>query len=170
MTAHQKLVVVSSLALALLAAGGCRKGKGEALPTSDLPDSFWLKSEPANAKPVAEVREKAKSGEQVVVAGRVGGAKEPFAKDAAAFTVVDASLKPCTDECSAPWDYCCEPPDRLTKNTITIEFLDGASRIKTGARGFHGLDHLKNVVVTGEARRDEAGNMVVVAKGIYVGS
>jgi hypothetical protein len=168
--------MVSCLAVLLVALlGGCSKdakkqSASEPPPASKLADAFWLKSEPAGAKPVAEVREKAKTGDQVVVAGRVGGAKEPFMKGAAVFTVVDASLKPCTDECETPWDYCCEPPDRIAKNTITVEFREGASPIKTDARGFHGLDHLKNVVVTGEARKDEAGNLVVVAKGVFVGS
>src|SRR5436190_9220969 len=130
------LPVVSCLAIFLVAAlAGCtkdakKKSTSEPMPASSLPDAFWLKSEPANAKPVAEVRDKAKTGDAVVVAGRVGGVKEPFMKGAAVFTLVDAALKPCTDECESPWDYCCEPPDRITKNTITVEFRDGASPIK----------------------------------------
>jgi hypothetical protein len=165
------LVLALILAAALVA--GCKKSsdsKSAPLPASGLPETYWLATAPAGAKPVAEVREKVKTGEQVVVAGRVGGAKEPFTNGVAAFTLVDASLPPCTDECSAPWDYCCEPPEKLTKHTITVEFRDGAATIRTNARGFHGLDHLKNVVVTGEARKDDAGNVVIVAKGIHVGS
>ena len=44
---------------------------------------------------------------------------------------------------------------------------DCASELK-GARGFHGLDHLKKVVVRGTAEKDPQGNLTVVAKGVFV--
>src|SRR5262245_25996234 len=125
-------IPVASCLPFLLVAGlflaGCGKDeKGGAsetakLPASGLPESYWLAAAPAVSQPVAEVREKAKTGDSVVVTGRVGGAKEPFTSGVAAFTIVDAVLPPCKDECETPWDYCCEPVDKLTKHTVTIEF------------------------------------------------
>jgi hypothetical protein len=136
---------------------------------SNLPDSFWLKTAPADAKPVAEVRANAKTGDKVVVTGFVGGSTEPFTGGAAALTLVDASVKACTeDHCPTPWDYCCEPVENLRKNMVTIEFREKGTLLKTSARGFHGLDHSKKAVVAGEAKRDEAGNVVVIANGVYI--
>lgn len=157
----------------VLAVAGCSKeakpAGGGQLPASNLPDSYWLKAEPAGAKPAAEVREHAKTGDQVVVTGIVGGVATPFTEGVAAFTIVDKSAKPCTpDECPTPWDFCCEDKTKLTKAMVTIEFREKGAAIKTSARGFHGLDHMKHVVVAGEAKRDEAGNVVVVATGIFV--
>jgi hypothetical protein len=163
-------LVLGVLVGAVLLAGCSKESetKAPALHASNLPDSYWLKAAPAGAKPVAEVREKAKTGESVVVTGRVGGAKEPFTSGAAAFTLVDAALPPCKDDCESPWDYCCEPQDKLTKHTITVEFREKDSVLKMPARGFHGLDHLKTVVVSGDVKKDDAGNVIVVAKGIHV--
>jgi hypothetical protein len=167
------IVLVAALAAAGITACGKKEsptpGAKNATVTSSLPDSYWLAAAPPGAKPVGEIRKNAKTGDAVVVNGIVGGRKLPFTEGAAAFTIVDDGVKKCTaGECETPWDFCCEPPDSLKANMVFVEFRDGASPIRTGARGFHGLDSMKNVTVTGEAQRDEAGNVVVVAKGIYV--
>jgi hypothetical protein len=166
--------VIAGTLVVAFAASGCSKKDASKnttadLPASNLPDSYWLKTAPTGAKPVVEVREKAKTGDQVVVTGIVGGRKQPFTDGAAAFTIVDDSVKKCTmDECETPWDFCCEPPENLKRSMVIVEFRDGASPLKTSARGFHGLDNMKNVVVTGEAKRDDAGNVIVVAKGVFI--
>jgi hypothetical protein len=167
-------VVACALALAL-ALAGCGKGEktkgGSApLPKSDLPDSYLLAAKPSGAKGAAEVRKTAKTGDQVVVTGVVGGRKTPFVSGVAAFTIVDESAKKCTaDECDTPWDFCCETPENLAAGSVTIEFRDkSGAPLKTPAQGFHGLDHMKTVVVTGEAKRDEANNVVVVAHGVFI--
>jgi hypothetical protein len=168
------VTVACGLVLLSMSLAGCGKddkGKTDAaqLPKSDLPDSYHLKTAPPGAKGAAEVRSTAKTGDQVVVAGIVGGRKTPFIAGVAAFTIVDESAKKCTmDECETPWDFCCETPKNLANGSVTIEFRDKGAPIKTNARGFHGLDHMKNVIVTGKAETDEAGNVVVVASGIYV--
>ena len=61
---------------------------------------------------VIAVRKDAKDRQEVVVVGRIGGRVNPWIKGAAAFSIVDRSLKPCNeiegDTCKTPWDYCCE--------------------------------------------------------------
>ena len=167
-------VVACALALAI-ALAGCSKGdknKGGSapLPKSGLPDSYLLATKPSGAKGAAEVRKTAKTGDQVVVTGVVGGRKTPFVTGVAAFTIVDESAKKCTaDECDTPWDFCCETPENLAAGSVTIEFRDkSGAPLKTPAQGFHGLDHMKTVVVTGEAKRDDANNVVVVAHGVFI--
>ena len=147
------LAIVVCLGVASCGKSGDAK-KAAPPPASNLPDSFLLKSAPGDAKTVADVRANAKTGDQVVVTGLVGGSAEPFTSGAAALTIVDASVKACTeDHCPTPWDYCCEPVENLRKNMLTVEFRENGSLIKSSARGFHGLDHAKQVTVAGEAKR-----------------
>lgn len=162
-----------TLALACGICGACAKDEGgsAAAPpvtaSATIPASFALASEPEGAKPVKEIVASAKSGDDVVAVGRVGieGTEESY------FALVDRSLKPCTDmgdECKTPWDYCCTAPDEMAKLSATVEFRDATKRYAGSALGFHGLDHLKEVVVKGKAKKDSAGNLTIVASGIWV--
>ena len=161
------------LALPLLRATACgREDAVAALPASDVPEGFYLASAPSGAKPVAEVVAAAKDGDAVVVTGRVGGAKKVFVDGYAAFTLMDPKVAPCggegMDDCSTPWDYCCEPPNVIAANALSVELVADGKPLAASARGFHGLDHLKTVVVTGTVDKDSAGNVRVLATGLHV--
>jgi hypothetical protein len=164
-------MIVSSV---LLSASACSRSEPSASPPakSDLPERFALATEPPSPIPVSEARARARTGDSLVVVGRVGGAKKVFVDGAALFTLVDPSLPACgegrADDCHTPWDYCCNDPAELAAHTLTVEFSDGGTLLKQNPRGFHGLDHLKTVVVQGSARKDEAGNLTLVATGIFV--
>ncbi|MCI0456221.1 MAG: hypothetical protein L0Z62_04475 [Gemmataceae bacterium] len=127
-----------------------------------------LAAEPAGAKGVIEVRKHAKDGEEVVVVGRIGGSKEPLVKGRAAFTIVDPSLEPCEDD--TPWVYCCTPREELAQGMVYVKFVDGQGRtLAQDARQLLGVKELSTVVVRGQARRDESGNLTaIVASGLYV--
>jgi hypothetical protein len=166
-----------AILVALLALASCGDPKpppgGAPSTPSALPPSYALTTEPSGALDVLKAKAAVKNGDPVVVVGRVGGGKSVFGDTRAIFTIVDPSLKPCgedgmVDPCPYPWDYCCEDSTALRAATATIEFRDGAAVRKTGARGFHGIDHLKTVVVKGVAERDDAGNLTVVADGVFV--
>ncbi len=45
---------------------------------------------------------------------------------------------------------------------------DGGKTVATDARKLLGLKELQTVVVRGRAKRDEAGNVTVLADGIFV--
>jgi len=127
-----------------------------------------LREEPAGAKGVKDVRAGAKTGDEVVVVGRVGGRSEPFTKGLALFLIVDPSLKPAM-ECDCPWDYCETPKKDLEPARATVKFVDAdGAPLKVGAREAFGIKELSTVVVKGRAVRDEAGNLVVVANGLFV--
>ncbi len=165
------LMCVLILALAFVA--GCGKNETSvAVPASNVPESFFVATAPPAAKPVSEVVASAKNGEQVVVTGRVGGDRKVFVDGYAAFTIVDAQIAPCgkdkMDDCPTPWDYCCDPPDVMAANTLSVELMADGKLLKANPRGFHGLDHLKTVVVQGRVAKDEAGNVRVLASGIHV--
>ncbi len=158
-------------ALVLLAAA-CGRTAEAPLPASDVPESFHLAAAPAGAKPVGEIVSDARSGDEVVVTGRVGGAEKVFVDGYAAFTIVDPSVLPCgagkMDECETPWDYCCDPPDVMAANSLSVELVADGRPLRAQARGFHGLDHLDTVVVRGTVEKDAQGNVRVLASGVHV--
>lgn len=167
---NQRLLAhLTALVLALLSA--CGGEAAPARPASDVPERFYLASAPP-AQAVAAVVATAKDGDEVVVTGRVGGAKKVFVDGFAAFTLVDAAVPPCgaakMDDCETPWDYCCDAPEVLAKNGLSVELVADGQPLRANARGFHGLDHLSTVVVAGKVARDSAGNVRVLASGLFV--
>lgn len=134
--------------------------------------AYRLASEPAGAKGVKDVRADAKDEDEVTVVGRIGGDSNPWIEGQAAFLVVDASLKPCNeqadDACETPWDYCCDT-DSLAQNKAMVKVVDPSGKpLAVDARKLLGLKELQTVVVRGRAKRDEAGNLTVLADGIFV--
>src|SRR4051812_42869132 len=73
---------------------------------------YLLASEPAKVKSIIEVRKGAKDGDEVVVAGQVGGSDKPFTEGRASFLLVDESLK-AESTCDCPWDFCELPKKEL---------------------------------------------------------
>ena len=168
-----------SLAVLLAVAVGCGdtgKGKpatdgapkGDAEAAAAAGKMLLLREEPAGAKGVKEVRASAKTGDDVVVVGRVGGRDKPFTEGMALFLIVDPSLKPAT-ECECPWDYCDTKKKDLEAARATVKFVGAEGEpLKVEAREAFGIKELSTVVVKGRAVRDGAGNLVVVGSGLFV--
>jgi hypothetical protein len=139
---------------------------------SAVRDKYILSEEPKDAQPVLTTREKAKDKDDVVVVGRIGGRKNPWVKGAAAFSIVDPSLKACNeragDTCPTPWDYCCEAD--LSKATVFVTVVDDKTgkTLKEDAREALKLHELDTVVVEGKARRDKKGNLTIAASKLFV--
>lgn len=164
---NRSLLIVLSFGIALGACG--RKETPPAPASSGIPGSFHLASAPEGARSPKELRESEYAGE-VVVEGRVGGARQVFVENRAIFTLVDLSLSPChvEESCPTPWDYCCTDPDDIRELSVTVELREGGQVLKSGIRGFHGLDHLKVVTARGVLERDDSGNMILAATGLYI--
>ena len=166
---HRFVLLAALLAIPCACGGGSSAPSATAASKAALPARLALAAEPAGARPVKEVVRDAKSGDDVVVSGRVG----IDGSDRAYFTLVDPSLKACSetplkDPCKTPWDFCCSPPDELAKLSALVQFREGDALYPGNVLGFDGLDHLKNVVVKGKADKDSSGNLTIVASGIYV--
>lgn len=132
---------------------------------------FLLAEEPTGAQDVVAVRADAQNDDEIVVAGRIGGAVNPWVDGLAAFTLVDASAKSCDetedDGCPTPWDFCCEPG--LGKKKIAVEFVDEQGAVVAAdAKTLLGVEELDRVVIRGKARRDESGNITILATGLYL--
>ena len=140
-------------------------------PTTTAPQTeLLLDTQPMDAQPVGDVREVAEDGMEVAIVGRIGGDANPWVDGRAAFTIVDPKVEPCQPDegCPTPWDYCCST-DQLPKNRALIKFVTSAGdTLEEDARKLLGVKELQTVVVKGKARRDEAGNLTVVADGLFV--
>ena len=163
-------------ALAAVLLAGCSQsnepvGSGSADRGSDPAGSkYVLAAEPAGALGIVEARETVQNDDEVVLIGRIGGDTDPFVEGIAAFTLVDLSLEPCpADEgCPTPWDYCCDL-SKLPSHKATVKVVDQQGQlVSVDARKLLGVDALATVVVRGTAKRDEAGNLTVLADGVYL--
>lgn len=173
-----QLTISVTLAGLFLAAGCSQESTPSATTTTSTPASaidgsrFILSEEPAEAATVIEAREKSEDGEDVVLVGRIGGSVNPWVEGRTAFSIVDQSLKACSDipgdECKIPWDYCCET-QKLPTSMAFVKFVgDDGRPLEADARELLSLKELQTVVVRGKAKRDEAGNLTVLASGLFV--
>jgi hypothetical protein len=172
---HRTSGCLAGLVAAALA-GGCAKTAG---PTASAPGpaaklnrtAFLLKEEPAGAMTVNTARADCKDGDAVVVVGRIGGDKKPWIDGRAGFWIVDASLKSCDqndENCETPWDYCHMPKEELRRHVATVKVVDDkGATVPVDARELLGIKELQTVVVRGKAKRDEQGNLTVLASGVY---
>jgi hypothetical protein len=151
-------------------AAGCNQGGGPGPAAGG--GKYLLAAEPAGAKGVKEVRREAKDGDEVVVVGKIGGNDKPWVEGRAGFWIVDPSLPSCRDSaddnCPTPWDYCCAPREMLVKSMATVKVVDEQGQtVPADARELLGLKELQTVVVKGRAKRDDEGNLTVLASGVY---
>lgn len=171
--------ITLSLAVLLAAvfATGCSSDSSAPPPasssTTEIDGSeYLLTAEPDNSAGVISVRESASDGDDVVITGRIGGSANPWIDGLAAFSIVDPSLQACSDipgdACSKPWDYCCET-DKLPGATALVKFVDDdGTPLPVDSRELLSLKELQTVVVQGKARRDDAGNLTVLASHVFV--
>jgi hypothetical protein len=140
-----------------------------------LPAGLFLAAPPATPRDVREVKRDPRDGEAVVIRGRIGGAKHPFVPGRAVFLLSDLSMQPCSanpeDRCPTPWDYCCEPPDRIASRTIAVEVVDAGGRpLAVGLEGVGSLRPSAAVVVRGRVSVGPTKTAVIRAEGIHVGA
>lgn len=161
--------------IALLATLGCGGGQTEApRPQANVDGSkYMLDAAPEGAQHVIAARESAQQDDEVVIEGRIGGRAKPWIEGQAAFLIVDPSLKACSDregdQCTQPWDYCCETNETLAASQALVKVVDEQGDVvQADARDLLKVKELQTVVVRGKAQRNEAGDLTVLATGVYV--
>lgn len=163
-------LTLTGLCAVVLAVTGCSQ-ESTTPASSTTGTEFLLNREPGGALEVMAAKKAAKDQEEIIVVGRIGGKVDPWIKDLAAFDLADNSLVACNDipgdGCETPWDYCCDP--NVDKGRIQIRVVDdGGKVVKTDARKLLGVKELDTIVVRGTAKVDEAGNLIVLATGVFV--
>ncbi len=171
----QRLALFATTLTLFTLAAGCGVEQTSAplpLPKAPSASQYLLSEEPQDAQDVIALRESAQDEDAVVVVGRIGGSRDPWVEGRAAFSIVDLSLKACSDiegdMCKIPWDYCCET-DLLPKATVLVKVIDDSgSLVETDSRELLAVKELDTVIVDGAAKRDDAGNLTVLADKIFV--
>jgi hypothetical protein len=167
--------VATLICLGLLAVG-CNRSEVANTPIDQAEtvvassSQFLASSEPEGALPVGDARQSVADGESVTLVGLIGGSSKPFVDGLAAFTIVDPKVPYCAaDEgCPTPWDYCCQT-DAVKENIATIKLVDDSGKpVTIDARELLNVKELSTVVVQGEAKRDEQGNLTIAADKVFV--
>jgi hypothetical protein len=164
--------IAGSFLLVGCSGGGAPSGAASS-QSAVRPDNekYLLKAEPGGAQGVKDVRRDAKDGEEVVILGHIGGDAKPWVEGRAAFWIVDPSVKPClADEgCPTPWDCCCHPKEELVKAMATVKIVDDQNQtVPIDARQLLGVKESQMIVAHGRAKRDEKGNLTVLAHRVFV--
>ncbi len=165
-----------SALLMLVATSGCGSGNpststaGASLQNANSAPSgsrFLLSQEPEGALGVIKVLKVAQDQEPVVVVGRIGGGVDPWVPGLAAFLLLDHSITAgCNDVCP---DGCSCSAHEYTDASTLIKFCDAAGKpLSVDTRELLGVKEKQIVVVEGQAKRDAAGTVSVIASGIYV--
>lgn len=171
MTLTHRSLALAILPALLLAGCGTDLSEPEAAKTQAADTRYLATAEPSGARDVLQARESTKDGDEVTVVGRIGGSVDPWIDGRAAFTIVDPSLRACSDipgdGCPTPWDYCCEAS--IGESSATVKVVDKkGDLVKADARELLKVKELDTVVVQGKAQRDDAGNLTVLAERVYV--
>ena len=168
--------LMSLLAMGLLSmAVGCGNTQVPGTPSGVggqqvASSEYVATSEPAGALAVGEARQSVKDNDAVTLVGLIGGSSEPFVEGLAAFTIVDAKVPYCAaaEGCPTPWDYCCES-DAVKDNIATVKIVDAQGKpVASDARSLLNVKELSTVVVQGIAKRDDTGNLAVLADKVFV--
>lgn len=165
------LLIPFFVSLCVGCGGTAQQDNGATKPTTEAA-KYLLHAEPETPKSVIEAKAAVKDGDEIVIVGRIGGSASPFVSGRASFTVVDTSFVPCNerpgDTCEQPWDYCCDT-DRLPSGIATVKIVDvDGATIGMDAKKDLALLELQTIVVKGKAKRDEAGNLTVLAPAVFV--
>ena len=171
-TIHGRWLTALTLALACVATltTGCQTDDTAAIPATQINSAaYLLANEPVDALPVGAARTSAENGQALTLVGFIGGSEAPFVPGAAVFTLVDPAVPRCADPSDpTPWTYCCQK-EALKTNMATVQFVDGSGEILyQDAKPWLGIKEMDLVMVKGTAKRDEAGNLILLADKLYV--
>jgi hypothetical protein len=139
----------------------------ESTPTaSDRSAEYQLSTEPRGAISVSEL--KATTASEVAVVGRIGGESNPWVDGMAAFMLADETvLERCKSACNEQVCNC--HSKELNEATVLVKFVDQHGEpLPIDSRELLRINELDRVVVKGRAERDNDGNVVIVAGGIFV--
>jgi hypothetical protein len=165
--------VLSFVAVTLLAVSltGCSGDAGAGGPSAvSSSDEYMLATEPAGAVAVAKVKANGKTGDEVVLVGKIAGSTKPFIDDLAAFTLIDLAVPHCAPEegCPTPWDCCCHLDEAQAKQALVQVVDTQGDVVATDARKLLGVKELDEVVVQGKIERDAQGNLIVLANKVFI--
>ncbi len=167
---HVKFLGLAFLIGSLLAIGCTNSNSTVANSVNSSNNAYVVSSEPAGAIPVGTARETVADKQEVTLIGHIGGSEKPFVDGLSAFTIVDPKVAYCAaaEGCPTPWDYCCQQ-NEVKQNIATVKVVDSTgATVAQSAKELLGVKELSLVVVQGNAQRDEAGNLTLLASKVFL--
>ena len=173
-TIKLKLLCIFGLLVSGVGCGTATTSPSQPLATpADIDASlFTLAEEPEGAVGVIAAKEDAEDGAPLVLVGRIGGSEKPWIDGRAAFTLLDASMAVVAEgEDSGEGEICtgdCCASERLNCTTLVKVVDEHGKLVPVDSRELLGLKESDMVVVQGTAKKDESGNFVMLAKGVFI--
>jgi hypothetical protein len=181
MTIKSTQLLPAFLAAAGLLLSACGEKATEEKPSAETKSDdsalseFVVEEAHAELKQISEVFAKPEPGTEVVIGGEVMGRMNPFIDGRAMVVLGDPTkLTPCNrrpgDECTTPWDVCCDLPEVIKSSITTVQFVDDDGKIiKSSLKGFNGIKELSYLTVAGTiAEGSNAENLLINATEVHV--
>lgn len=165
--------MLRNLAACLVLAGalvGCNCSESGGVKISEHRQRLTLTDEPAGALGVLDARELLAQGQrELVLVGRIGGAKPVFDGSHASFYLIDpAGAEHGHHDCGDDCPFCAKGESDDSALAV-IHCVDAQGQpLKVTADKLLGLSEGQTAVIRGQAMIDEFGNLVVLADGVYV--
>jgi hypothetical protein len=161
------VLLLSCTTLLALACSGETSSAAAPPEPSAAVKSFVLATDPGDAVGVVASK-KAEGGKDVVVEGRIHEVTSGFA----IFKLMDGAMPYCgetdpSDKCDTPWDYCCETKEDRKAQSLLVEMRDAEGR-PLATPSLPDLRPCDLVKVRGAIEKDEHGNQVLVASGVFL--
>ncbi|MEM7602641.1 MAG: hypothetical protein AAF357_14645 [Verrucomicrobiota bacterium] len=173
---YHYLTAIFSCALAV---SSCRESDPKVEtsdPAVDLDpriSAVFLDESPGEAILVSEARRSATPGETLVIEGKIAGVMSPFTEGYASAVLSNETLRTCDlipeDECPTPWDACCEAPEVISAQVMTMQISgDDGLPVAEGLKGVKGLKELDSLVVVGTVNESSTPeNLILDLSGIF---
>lgn len=174
------LLTTALLALTGLAMNSCKDS--ETTTSAEASDTaapelgrYFTDQDLEGAQQIHVARTSAQPGEEITLKGELMGRENVFVEGRAAFVLGDPSkLTTCDkmpgDNCSTPWDACCDSRELKRVGVASVQILGEDGRVlSSGIKGFNGMKELAAIVVKGTvAENSTEENFIVNAEQIYV--
>jgi len=176
-----KNTLILSTALALFALNSCKESEITVTEETVTPSAsfgkYFTDEELTDAQDIHVARTTAKPGDKITLKGEVMGREKIFVDGRASFIMGDPTkLTTCDkmpgDNCTTPWDACCDSKELKKVGIASIQIVDEDGRVLDGdIKGTDGLKELSTITVTGTvAENSTEDNLVVNATRIRVGN
>lgn len=153
---------------AALHIAGCSQSPATNVAKREVDSRYILSDEPKLTLSVVEFKEHTQDGEAISVVGRVGGGVKPWIEGRSAFLLVDEGAPlPCEgDSCGPECQHCAR---EIAQCTTVVKIVDAQGKtLPIDSRDLLGLKEEETVIVRGSAKRDEAGNVALMATGVFI--
>jgi len=138
-------------------------------------DAYFVTEAPADAQAIHIARTTAKPGDSITLKGEVMGREKVFVDGRAAFLLGDPEkLTSCDknpdDECTTPWDACCDSKELKRIGIASIQILGPDGRVLSHEiKGSNGLKELSYVTLSGVVDENSTEeNFIINAEKIHV--